>query len=241
LAVAVNCCVALTAIDGDAGLTAIDATTGGVTVNVIAALVTLPEVAVIFVVPAATPVANPLLPIVATVLVPLAHVNVRPEITFPFASLAVAVNCCVANTAIDGEAGVTAIDATTGGVTVNVIAALVTLPEVAVIFVVPTATPVATPLLLIVATLLVPLAHVNVRPVITFPFASFAVAVNCWVANTATDFEAGVTVMVATTAVFLETSKDCAGRVDSATQVRIVKARKKLVRAPCFCKHPRTQ
>jgi hypothetical protein len=77
-----------------------------------AGLVLPPDAAVIWVVPAATPVARPLVPMVATAFTLLAQVKDRPVMTLPFLSLAVAVNCCVAFTAIDGEVGVTVMLAT---------------------------------------------------------------------------------------------------------------------------------
>jgi hypothetical protein len=92
----------------------------GVTVNISTLLVTPLAVAVICVVPGLTPVARPLaLLICATLVVPLDQVKVTPDIVFPLLSLAVAVNCCVAFTAIKGDAGVTVIAATVGAVTVN--------------------------------------------------------------------------------------------------------------------------
>jgi hypothetical protein len=90
------------------------ATGGGVTVSVSAGLVTPPDEAVICVVPALTPVARPLLLIVATPAALLDQANVTPLMVLPLLSLAVAVNCCVAPTAIDGEAGEIAMLATVG-------------------------------------------------------------------------------------------------------------------------------
>jgi hypothetical protein len=172
--------------------------TGADTVSVSAALVTLLAAAVICVVPALTPVARPLLSIVATPVALLVHVNVTPLMLFPLPSFAVAVNCCVAPTRIDGDAGVTVMLATAGPVTVSVSAALVTPLAEAVICVVPALTPVATPLLLTVATPALLLVHVNVTPLTVVPLLFFAVAVNCWVAPTAIEGDAGDTVMLAT-------------------------------------------
>ena len=153
-----------------------------VTVRVTDGLVTVPDAAVTWVVPADNPVARPVVLMVATAFALLAQVKLRPEITLPFESLAVAVNCCVAKTAMDGDDGLTTTLATGGGVTVNVMGLLVTLPEAAVILVVPVETPVARPVLEMVATALVLLAQVKVRPEMMLPFASLAVAVNCCVA-----------------------------------------------------------
>ena len=73
----------------------------------------------------------------------------------------VAVNCCVSPLAIDGLAGVTAIDTSvTAGVTVNVAGGLVTPPYAAVMLVEPTVKLVASPVLLIVATVGVAELHV---------------------------------------------------------------------------------
>ena len=70
--VAVNCCVAPTAIKGDTGVTAIDVrVAAAVTVNVTGVLTTVPIVAVIVDVPTLTAVASPVVAtIVATAGVP---------------------------------------------------------------------------------------------------------------------------------------------------------------------------
>jgi len=72
----------------------------------------------------------------------------------------VAVNCCVSPWAIDGFAGVTAIDCSTAAVTVSVVEP-VTPPNIALIALIPGATPVASPVLLIVATDDIPDAQVT--------------------------------------------------------------------------------
>ena len=72
----------------------------------------------------------------------------------------VALNCCVSPLAIAGFAGVTAIDCSVAGFTVRLVDPL-TLPDVAVILLLPTATAVASPELLMVATLVVADAHVT--------------------------------------------------------------------------------
>jgi hypothetical protein len=99
-------------MDGEAGDTVMDATTGAVRVSVSGELVTPLAAAVICVVPTATPVAKPLLLIVAILVALLAQVNTTPFMVLPLVSFAVAVNCCVVFIAIDGEAGDTAMDAT---------------------------------------------------------------------------------------------------------------------------------
>ena len=63
-----------------------------------------------------------------------------------------ALNCCVVPLAIDGFAGVTAIDTNTDDATVKVVLP-VTAPAAAIIWDVPSATPVARPSEVIVATL----------------------------------------------------------------------------------------
>ena len=69
-------------------------------------------------------------------------------------------NCWVKPFVIDGFAGVTAIDCSAAAVTVNVVEPL-TAPEVALIVLVPAATPVASPALVMVALAGVPEAHVT--------------------------------------------------------------------------------
>jgi len=60
------------------------------------------------------PVARPLLLIVAILVALLTQVKVTPLMVFPLPSFAVAVNCCVAPTAIEGDDGETEIEATVG-------------------------------------------------------------------------------------------------------------------------------
>ncbi len=62
----------------------------------------------------------------------------------------------------------------------------------------PAATPVTRPLLLTVASEVLPEVHVITRPVSTFPFASFVVAVSCTVWPAVTLAVAGATVTEAT-------------------------------------------
>jgi hypothetical protein len=69
---------------------------------------------------------------------------------------------------------------------------------VAVIWAVPAVTAVASPPLLIVATLGELLPQVKFTPVKTFPLASFATALNCCVALTAREEDEGAIVMLAT-------------------------------------------
>src|SRR5262249_61331522 len=98
--------------------------------------VTAPEVALMVVVPAATAVARPWVPLVLLmVAVPVtdeAHVtDVVRFWVLPSLNVPVAVNCWVAPLAIDGFAGVTASDVNVGvGVTVTI--AVTEMPSVAV-------------------------------------------------------------------------------------------------------------
>src|SRR5256885_14479414 len=86
-----------------------------------------------------------------------------------------------------------------GGGVVTMSAAVPLWPSlVAVMVVDPAATPVTPPLALTVATLVLPLDHVTVRPVSTLPAASLSVAVSCTVLPASTLAGGGVTVTVAT-------------------------------------------
>src|SRR5438876_539725 len=69
---------------------------------------------------------------------------------------------------------------------------------VAVIVAVPAADPVTSPLALTVATPAALVPHAIVRPVSTFPLASFRLAVSCTVAPTGTLADAGLTTTDAT-------------------------------------------
>ena len=152
-------------------------------------------------VPAATPVAKPLLLIVA------ADVGSEVQVTCVVISrvvkseyVPVAVNCWVAPAAMLAVAGVTAIeDSVTAAVTVRV-AVAVLLPvatvEVAVMVAVPAATPVAKPLLIIVAADVG--SEVQVTCVVIFWVVEseyVPVAVNCWVVPAAMLGVGGVTAM----------------------------------------------
>src|SRR6266571_5325082 len=139
----------------EAGVTVTDAT--GTFVTVIAAVPLLPSlVAVIVAGPAALPVTTPLALTVATAVLLLAQVTVRPLSGFPLASFGVAVSCTVWPICTDAAAT---------GTLVTVIVAVPLCPsEVAVIVADPAATPVTRPLALTVATDALPLAQVTVRP-----------------------------------------------------------------------------
>jgi hypothetical protein len=71
-------------------------------------------------------------------------------------------------------------------------------PAVAAILVVPAATPVASPVLLIVAVAVLLLDHVKLALFTALPLESFAVAVNCAVPATVTEGDVGETVTLAT-------------------------------------------
>jgi hypothetical protein len=154
-------------------------------------------VAVIVVEPAATPVTSPVALTAATALLPLAQITARPERVLPFASLGVAVSCTVCKTWMLAVAGLTVTDAT--GTWVTVTAALPLFPSlVAVMVAEPAAFPVTSPLALTVATAVLPLAQLTVRPERALPLASFGVAVSCSVCPATTLPEAGLTVTDAT-------------------------------------------
>src|SRR5712664_2508015 len=189
--VAVNCCVAPLVIEGFAGVTAIDTSVVGVTVSSVEPLM-LPLVAEIVEVPAPTAVASPVLLIVATVPVPDAHTALLSTCVELSLNVPVAVNCCVAPLVIEGFAGVTAIDTSVVGVTVSSVEPLM-LPLVAEIVEVPAPTAVASPVLLIVATVPVPDAHTALLSTCVELSLNVPVAVNCCVAPLVIEGFAGVT------------------------------------------------
>jgi hypothetical protein len=190
--VAVNCCVAPLVIDGFAGVTAIDTSVAGVTVSSVEPLM-LPTVAEIVEVPAPTAVAKPVALMVATPGVAEAHTALLSTCVEVSLNVPVAVNCCVAPLAIRGLAGVTAIDTSVGaGVTVSSVEPVM-LPTVAEIVEVPVPTVVATPVLLIVATVAVPDAHTALLSTCVELSLNLPVAVNCCVAPLVIDGFAGVT------------------------------------------------
>jgi hypothetical protein len=160
------------------GVTATEAT-GCVTVTVAVPL--CPSlVAVIVAVPAATPVTSPLPLTVATADALVAQVTTRPVSAFPTESRGVAVSCTVAPTPTLAVAGLTVTVAT--GIWLTVTVAVPLFPSlVAVIVTLPAATAVTNPLPLTVATAVLPLAHVTVRPVRALPAESRGVAVSCTV------------------------------------------------------------
>src|SRR2546429_7312918 len=167
-------------------------------VTVMAAVPLFPSlVALIVMEPGVTPLTRPLVLTVATAVLELDHVTVRPESGFPPASLGVAVSCTVWPACTEAEGGVTSTDAT--GTFVTVIDEVPLFPSlVAVIVAEPGVTPETRPLLLTVATAVLELDHVTVRPERGAPLASFGVAVSCTVWPACTDAVGGVTSTVAT-------------------------------------------
>src|SRR5437660_9005433 len=162
-------------------------------VTVMAAVPLFPSlVALIVMEPGVTPLTRPLVLTVATAVLELDHVTVRPESGFPPASLGVPVSCTVWPACTEAVGGVTA----TGvpGALVTGVDEVALLPSlVAVIVAVPGVTPDTSPLLLTVATAVLELDHVTVRPESGAPGASFGVAVSCTVWPGCTGAVAGVT------------------------------------------------
>src|ERR1041385_494002 len=154
-------------------------------------------VAVMVAEPAATPLTTPLLLTPATEVLLLAQVTVRPDSALPFTSLGVAVSCTLPPTSTDAVAGLTLTDAT--GTFATVMLAVPLFPSlVAVMVAVPATFPVTSPLELTVATDVLLLAQVTLRPLSGLPFESFGVAVSCTVPPTWTDAAAGATLTDAT-------------------------------------------
>ena len=121
-----------------------------------------PEVAVMVVPPVPTPVARPPLAIVATPVFVELHAAVLVRFcVLPSLYVPVATYCCVPPLMIEVFAGVTAIVANVAAVTVNPVDPLMD-PDVAVIVLLPVATPVARPPLVIVATPVFVELHVTV-------------------------------------------------------------------------------
>src|SRR5947208_6172224 len=179
LGVAVSCTVWPACTEAEGGVTSTDAT--GTFVTVTDEVPLLPSlVAVIVAEPGVTPETSPLLLTVATAVLELDHVTIRPESGFPPASLGVPVSCTVWPACTEAEAGVTSTDAT--GTFVTVTDEVPLFPSlVAVTVAEPGVTPETRPLLLTVATAVLELDHVTVRPESGAPFASFGVAVSCTV------------------------------------------------------------
>src|SRR5438034_41345 len=115
-----------------AGVIVTEATGTGVTVIVEGPL--LPSlVAVIVAVPAALPVTSPLAVTVATAVLLLPQLTVRPDNGLPLASFGVAVSCTVWPTCTDAVLGLTVTDAT--GTVLTVIAAVPLCPSLVAVIV----------------------------------------------------------------------------------------------------------
>src|SRR5437867_2629943 len=154
-------------------------------------------VAVMVAEPTVTPVTRPLELTVATEVLLLDQLTVRPDSGLPLASLGVAVSCTVEPTDTVAEAGATLTEAT--GTCTTVMADVPLCPSlVAVIVADPAPTPVTRPLPLTLATAVLLLVQLTVRPDSGVPFASFGVATSCTVPPTETLAVAGVTSTVAT-------------------------------------------
>src|SRR5216117_1823647 len=199
LRVAVSWTVWPVGTEAGAGVTVTEATGAGAgAVTVMAEVPLLPSlVAVIVAEPAVTPVTSPLPPTVATALLLLAQVTVRPLSGFPFASFGVAASCTVWPACTDAVAGLTVTDATSTVLTV--IVAVPPCPSLVAVIVAELAvTPVTSPLPLTVATAVLLLAQLTARPDNGLPFASLGVAASCTVWPTCTDADAGLTATDAT-------------------------------------------
>src|SRR5271166_5954489 len=145
---------------GLAGVTAIDCKAAAVTVRTVDPVMPL-SVALMVEVPVATPVARPAVVIVATDVVAEAHVTWLVRFAVELSEyVPVAVNCSVSPLAMLGLAGVTAIDCNVAAVTVSTVEPVTPL-SVALIEEVPVPTPVASPAVVMVATVVVAEAHVT--------------------------------------------------------------------------------
>src|SRR2546427_3157243 len=155
-------------------------------------------VAVIVAEPATFPVTSPVPVTVATGVLLLAHVTVRPVRMVPLASRRVALSCTVWPAGTLADAGLTVTDAT--GTPLTVMLAVPLCPSLVAVIVTgpPAATPLTSPLPFTLAIALLLDCQVMTRPVNGFPFASLGVAVSCNVLPTATLPDAGVTVTEAT-------------------------------------------
>src|SRR2546426_983185 len=157
-------------------------------------------VAVMVAEPTVTPVTRPLELTVATEVLLLAQLPVRPVSGLPFASFGVAVSWTVLPSFTEADAGVTVTEAT--GTLETVTLAVPLCPSlVAVIVAVPATVPVTSPLALTVATEVLLLAHVTVRPDSGFPVASLGVATSCTVCPTWIAAVAGLALTEATATV----------------------------------------
>src|SRR2546423_879600 len=154
-------------------------------------------VAVIVAEPGVTPDTSPAPLTVATAVLLLDQVTVRPESVLPLASFSVALSCTVWPGWIESVAGLTETAAT--GTWVTVTDAVPLFPSlVAVIVAEPGVTPTTSPAPLTVATDVLLLDQETVRPESAAPFASLGVAVSWTVCPAWTVAVGGVTSTVAT-------------------------------------------
>src|SRR2546422_846483 len=154
-------------------------------------------VAVIVAEPTAAPLTRPLELTVATDVLLLDQLTVRPVSGLPLASFGVAVSWVALPACTLAEAGAPVREA--AGACTTVMADAPLCPSlVAVIVAVPATFPVTSPLELTVATVVLLLTQVTVRPVSGLPFASFGVAVSWTVLPSFTEADAGVTATDAT-------------------------------------------
>jgi hypothetical protein len=183
---------------GEAGETLTVATGTAVTVTV--AVAERPSlVAVMVALPVAFAVTTPVFETVATLVLLLDQATVRPVSVLLLASRSVAVSACVAPTVILGAVGETLTLETATAVTV--IATVVDLPPLAAVIVaLPAVTAVTIPALETVATELLLLVQVTVRPAKVLLRESRTVAINDCVAPTVILAEVGETVTLATVA-----------------------------------------
>src|SRR5438034_6278661 len=160
------------------GLTVTEAT--GTLVTVMAEVPLWPSlVAVIVAEPATTPLTRPLEFTVATDVLLLDQVIVRPVSGLPLTSFGVAVSCSVWPACTLAGAGLTVTDAT--GTLVTVIADVPLFPSLAAVIVAdPAALLVTNPPAFTLATAVLLLDQVTTRPVSALPLASFGVAVS-WI------------------------------------------------------------
>ena len=157
---------------------------------------TAPEVAVIVVIPTISPLASPAELIVA---IGAPELHIADEVKFcvlPSVYVPVAQNCTDKPAGTVPLAGVTPMDISAGGPTVSVAELLVMPSRLAVMLVVPTATPLANPALLIVAADVLEEFHTAalLRSVVD-PSTYVPVAENCCVCPTEAEALAGATVI----------------------------------------------
>src|SRR5256884_9819981 len=148
-------------------------------------------------VPSAMPLTSPVLSTADTAPLLVVHVTARPERGLPLASFTVATSRAVAPTYTLAGLGLTVTEATGRFATLTFFLPL--FPSlVAVIVADPTPTPLTRPFGDTVATALLLVSHVTVRPVSTFPLASLTTTVSCCVDPGDRFTESGLTMTVST-------------------------------------------